>query len=354
MPMPPEPDPSASPIRILAWPHQRSRNIYTHDLYRHIATLSTGSAEIAEYRVGRGWQERSEIVHLHWPEIACDPAPTWRAAGKAGIVMADLLACRLRGARIVWTQHDAGSHEQTHPRLERWYTTALRRLTSGLIHLSRAAADADQGGLAIPTRVIPLGPPSIPPDLPDSTEARRRLDLPTGTLLATVGRLQRYKQIPALIEEFTRRGRSDAHLLIAGEVPDPREAEAIEKVARGSDRVIYRPGWLEEEDFHLSLRAADLIVLAYADHLNSGVALFSLGAGTPVAVSDSPALRELRSRFGESWVRIIPTPVDPAILDDVMSWATSDVARPPIELMSWDDIAAATMAFYAEIIAGTA
>jgi beta-1,4-mannosyltransferase len=349
-----QPDATAPSRRVLAWPRERSRNIYTHDLYRHLESTGDGSASVGEYRVGRGWRQRSDIVHMHWPEIACDPTPTWKAAGKAGVVVVDLLACRLRGARIVWTQHDSGSHEQIHPRLERWYTRALRELTSGVIHLSQAAADQDARDPSMPTRVIPLGPPSTPADLPDADEARRRLDLPDGVLLATVGRLQRYKQIPALIDEFLRSDRSDAHLLVAGEVPDPREADAIERAALGSDRVIFRPGWLEEADFHLCLRAADVVVLGYADHLNSGVALFSLGAGTPVAVSDSPAIRELRSRFGAAWVRIVPTPVDPDVLEDVVTWSTSDQTRPPIELVSWAEIANATMAFYEEIIAGTA
>ena len=349
-----EPDASARSFRILAWPRERSRNIYTHDLYRHVEALGATSASVREYRVGRGWRHRSDIVHMHWPEIACDPAPTWKAAGKAGIVVADLLACRLRGARIVRTQHDSGSHEQIHPRLERWYTTVLRRLTGGVIHLSRAAADVDTRDRAIPTRVIPLGPPSTPSDLPDKAEARRRLNLPGGVLLATVGRLQRYKQIPALIDEFVRSERTDAHLLIAGEVPDPSEADAIQRAASRSDRVIFRPGWLEEADFHLYLRAADVVVLAYADHLNSGVALFSLGAGTPVSVSDSPAIRELQSRFGDGWVRIIPTPVDPDTLEGLISWATSEAERPPIGFTSWNEIASDTMTFYEEIIDGTA
>lgn len=352
--MTPASDGGPRSIRILAWPRKRSRNIYTHDLYRHVEALDDVSATVREYRVGRGWRHRADIVHLHWPEIACDPVPTWRAVGKAGIVAADLLACRLRGARIVWTQHDSGSHEQIHPRLERRYTDALRRLTSGVIHLSQAAADADTRGGTPPTRVIPLGPPSTPADLPDMAEARRRLALPDGVLLATVGRLQRYKQIPELIDQFIRGDRADAHLLVAGEVPDPDEAEAIEQAAGRSDRVIFRPGWLEETDFHLHLRAVDAVVLAYADHLNSGVALFSVGAGTPVAVSDSPAIRELQARFGDGWVRIIPTPVDPGVLDDLISWATSGTTRPPLDFTSWEDIAGDTVAFYEEILAGTA
>ena len=59
-----------------------------------------------------------DVLHAHWPDKALNAPRGW-GRGRAAAALAISQAAHLRGARVVWTAHNAEPHESRHPRLER-------------------------------------------------------------------------------------------------------------------------------------------------------------------------------------------------------------------------------------------
>ncbi len=113
------------PLRLVSWPYERSDCNYIIQLYAHLQEVAGTQIEISEFRVGRFWRPKADVLHLHWPEIALDSPSNLRAAAKATVVLLDVLSMRLRGTRVVFTRHDLMSHKQSHPRAERRFVRLI-------------------------------------------------------------------------------------------------------------------------------------------------------------------------------------------------------------------------------------
>jgi glycosyltransferase involved in cell wall biosynthesis len=126
-------------------------------------------------------------------------------------------------------------------------------------------------------------------DLPPRGAARRRHDVPTGTMLLFLSRLHPKKGLDLLIPAFARADLShDATLVIAGP-PDSAEYEShLRGLVKEHDigrRVIFT-GMLYGKDRLALMADADLFVLpSYQENFGIVVAE-ALACGTPVLISD--------------------------------------------------------------------
>jgi len=301
---------------------------------------------------------RIDVVHLHWPDL------TFLSGHRLSIMRARLLLfgtalrlARLRGTRMVWTVHNLDAHEErATPALRARLRGMLARELDGILALSSSSLDAAREAYpelaGLPGFVTPHGHYRAEYDLTrPRTAARARLGVDPGvTLLAAVGQVRPYKNIPRLLEAFRRVEGEQLRLAIVGRVSPPGLAEEIARIAADDPRVILRPQFQSDEAIADWMRAADLVVLPYRKVLNSGSALLALSADRPVLVPALGSLDELRETVGEDWVRTFPGEISPDILRDALDWLdTPRGARVDLAAFDWHTVAQQTYDAYREV-----
>lgn len=299
-----------------------------------------------------------DIVHLHWPDL------TFLSGHRLSIMRARLLLfgtalrlARLRGTRMVWTVHNLDAHEErATPALRARLRRMLARELDGILALSQtslgAAREAYPELAELPGFVTPHGHYRDQYDLTATrSEARARLDVdPAVTLLAAVGQVRPYKNIPRLLEAFRAVEGDHLRLAVVGRVSPPDLAEEITRLAAEDPRVIVRPTFQPDDAIADWLRAADLVVLPYRKVLNSGSALLALSADRPVLVPALGSLDELRGQVGDEWVRTFADQISSDILRDALGWVdTPRAERVDLAAFDWHTVAHTTYDAYREV-----
>lgn len=343
-------------LQVLAWP-LTSGNPYIADLYRRIEAADP-AIEVSAFAPATAWRATPDVVHVHWPEAACSSPRLLHALAKSVAVIATLALHKARGASIIWTCHNLAGHDQRHPRLESMVQRLFDRLVDGVIHLDQRSiercAQARPRLAGRPTTVVPHGHYGALADgSPDRDEARALLGLdPEATVLASVGMIRPYKNIPALIEAV-RAMRTEASLLVAGSADDPAERQRVETAAGGDPRIELALRWLDDDELATRIRAADAVVLAYRNVHNSGAAILALSLGRPVVVTPNGAMAGLANAVGEDWVHLLTEPLDGPVLDRLAAWARNPRPdRPDLSSLDPDRAAALTAQFFRRIDQG--
>jgi len=337
-------------MRILARPAFRNKaeNPYNWLLYTHMASLGVKVEEFSPYRVLVG---RYDVWHLHWPEGGLMCLNLLQALRLSlGLVILVELA-RIRGTKIVWTVHNLKSHEGLYPKLEAWFWQAFIRRVDGYISLSETA-----GQLALrcfPTLherqgfVVPHGHyRGVYPNQITKSEVRQMLNIPPESkVIAFVGQIRAYKNVPHLIDVFRDLSEPQTLLLVAGEPNAPETEQVVKKAAEGESRVRLFLKTVPDEALQLYLNAADLVVLPYRRILNSGTALLALSFDKPILLPSQGALQELQEIVGTAWVRTYTGELTSTELAEALDWAlcTSRPTTAPLEALNWKPIAQKTL-----------
>jgi glycosyltransferase involved in cell wall biosynthesis len=256
----------------------------------------------------------------------------------------------LRDIRIVWTAHNVGGHETRHPGVEARTWRAIVHHLDGYVSLSRAARDelekAYPGLRDCPSFVIPHGHyRGAYPDEVTRREARAALDLPRSVpVLLYFGYVRPYKNVPSLVRTF-RALDTEAHLVVAGNPETVGLAQAVRTAATDASGIRLHLDFIPEERVQLYFRAANGVVLPYADILNSGTAMLALSFDRPVLVPNKGAMGELRERVGTKWIRTYAPPLTTDVLTSALSWVrdASRPSRPPLDTFEWGAIAQQTL-----------
>src|SRR3954451_17064996 len=337
-------------LRVLAWPGLAARrsNPYTWLLYSHLARLGVRIEEFTPLRALRGGYD---ILHLHWPDKALNAHGLALRAAGALVALASIIVARRRGARVVWTAHNAAPYESRHPGLER----------RGCVGAAGGRGDppppcptADGRGPVPGARHAAKHPGtcgSLPGQLPDSftrAEAWVALGLhPPVPVVAFFGLIRGYKGVPHLIR--TARALADDLVLLVAGAPQPAAlAVEVRSAAAGDPRIRLSLGHVPDHEVQQYFRGADLVALPFSDITNSGSALLALGFDCPVLVPDRGAMGELQALAGPEWVRTYEGELTPAVLAEALEWARTSrtSASPPLTGLDWSRIADETHAFY--------
>lgn len=242
-------------------------------------------------------------LHVHWT------APVLQRAGSDREARALLASFEQRletfkgaGGRIAWTVHNVLPHERRYEELEAAVCRSLAE-RADLIHvLCARTPELTEPHYTLPpekVRVIPhpsyLG---IYPAHLSRAQARFELGLGAGdTVLAVVGGIRRYKGIDALLEAFdeVRQGDASLKLIVAGRPIAFPGLEAMRGRLERDPAIVAKLDRIPDEDLQLYLGAADVVVLPYADILNSGVLMLGLSFGRPVIAPDRGCVADLVS-----------------------------------------------------------
>lgn len=346
-------------LRVIARPGfgHRGANPYTWLLYSHLERQ--GGVKVDEYGWRRILRRRYDVWHLHWPEGHLNDRSTALALRRTASELSWIRWARSRGARIVWTIHNLRAHEGYHPAVEAAFWRDFIGHLDGHISLSRASqaqAFARFPRLAsLPGFVIPHGHyrTSYPAPL-DPIEARHTLGLdPMATVVALVGYVRAYKNVPRLIQAFRALPGQDLVLLIAGESKSPELSAQIGEAAASDPRIRMDLRFLDEARVHRYVSAADLVALPYREVLNSGSAILALSLDRPVLAPDAPSIIELQETVGPAWLRTYSGELTAEHLGSALTWVrqTCRPSSAPLESLDWDRIAAATLAAYRHVLA---
>lgn len=351
-----------SPMRVLAWPAYLNRflNPYNWLLYTHMSRLGARVDEFSPTRLLRGGRYR--IWHLHWPDFILNQTSRRIATAWLAFLLRSMDAARRRGVKVVWTVHNLRAHEGCHPALERWFWPRFTRRLDGYISLTetsrRAAVERFPALRDITGAVVPHGHyRGVYPDASTRAQARAALELPQRARVHLfIGHLRPYKSVPALVTAFRQLADPRAMLVVAGRPHSPELRADVERAAGDDPRVRLYLGFVPARRVQLYLRAADLVVLPYAEILNSGSSLLALSFDRPILVPAKGSLRELQAQVGSDWVRTYSGTLNAAELADGMRWAleTPRSELAPLEAFDWDAVARSTLEAYERISEGGA
>ncbi|XJJ70796.1 glycosyltransferase [Novosphingobium sp. BL-8A] len=252
---------------------------------------------------------RCDIIHLHWPQkVVQDSLP--RSLRSIALWLAFLALQKARGARIVWTIHNAASHEAHRPRLERWWMTRLLGLVDGIHALSDISLR--EAGVIYPavTAKHRLVAPHWTYDGAYPAAAQR----PEGPeTIAFLGDLKAYKGLDALLAALESAPPDSRHYLVHGLPADGLDPETL--TARL--QALRRRGWhidyvlerLSDQEMADRLAQSRLLVLPYHSGENSGLAVLAAERGTPMLVSALPAFEPMLEELGAPRAAVIEGPL---------------------------------------------
>lgn len=352
------PSTSSTPLRVLAWPAFANKrgNPYTALLYEPMTALRV---QVEEFTLGRLLTGTYDIIHVHWPDGLFVRRDAWKALAGGTVLLALLWLARRRGAQLVWTVHNLGAHESHHPRLEQIFWQGFVRQVDGFISLSAAGLDAIEARFPDladrPRWIVPHGSyrerypaPAAP------AEARHRLELSDDdVVLVHVGFIRPYKNVPHLVRTFHAVTAPTMRLLIAGQPASASLRDEIAAAARGDARIRLHVGYVPDAQLADYLASADLVVLPYAEILNSGTALLALSFNRPVLVPARGAMQELQQDIGADWVRTYTGPLTPEDIQHAAAWArqTPRAAEAPLDRRAWPHLARQTVDAYRALLA---
>ncbi|GAA4183167.1 hypothetical protein GCM10022288_02150 [Gryllotalpicola kribbensis] len=331
-------------------------NPYTARLYRSMAGLGVTVRDLSYWRLATA---RVDVVHLHWPELTfLSGRRSWRTVARLTLFFGALRLAQRRGTRLVWTVHNVVDHEQrSTPALRARLRRLLVANVDGILSLSGSGVEAARAAYPElaerPAFVTPHGHYRADYDFSAPRgAARARLGLgEDGLVVASVGQLRPYKNVPRLLEVF-RAADPVAQLAVAGRPSSDAERERIVDAAAGDPRIVLDLAFQSGQRVADWLRASDLVVLPYRAIENSGSAILALSASRPVLVPRIGAMGELAELVGPAWVRTYEGDFDAAVLADALAWAR-DEPRPEVAdlgALEWAAIAQATLDAYRAVL----
>ena len=282
-------------MRILAQPAFKSSNPYTGTIYHAMIALGTVVDEFSPTKLLVG---NYDVWHRHWPSRSLNHPNPLTALVKVLAAVTCTLIARLKGIRIIWTIHNVGSHEQFYPRLERLYWLFFIAQLDGYISLSESAllaATKRYPRLAqLPGTVVPhIHYREHYKNTMTPKEARKQLHISSSAkVILLLGKLRRYKNIPALVHTFRQMAEPQSLLYIVGQPASDAVADSIRASVQGADNIRLVMEHVAADDVQMYLRAADMVALPYREILNSGSALLALSFDCPVLVLDKGRMEQ--------------------------------------------------------------
>ena len=264
-----------------------------------------------------------------------------------------MLAARQLHIPYVVTSHTGGHSSALRNAARGMQWAALRPLivsAARIVTVSRFEAHAFAQRLHLPAErftVIRNGShlPPVPADAPKSE----------GTLLVSIGRLERYKghhrAIEALPHVLTQV--PDARLLILGAGPYEAELHRIAQKYHLADRVTIRAiPPTQRQELASTLTRASVVMLLSEYEAHPVSVMEALALGRPVLVADTSGLTELAE---DGLVRAVPLDSNARVIAAAIVRQLRDPLVPSgFVLPTWDECALAVRDVYAQVLGTSA
>jgi len=346
-------------MKVLASPYLENFKYNPVQFLLYHAMMGLG-IEIGCFSTNRLLFEYCDIWHLHWPaEDVLNRTNRFGTVINLFKFWAKLKIARAKGTLVVWTVHNVGPHERSHPRLESIFWPIFLGNLDGIICMSASGRsqlyDRHPSAATKPLFIIPHGhyrdayPASVSRD-----QARRALGLKRDEFIAVfLGMIRAYKGVPHLIRCFKAAQLTDARLLVAGKPLNDIIARELNDMAGSGTSVKLFLDFIDQNDIQKFLRAADLVILPYEEISNSGSAILALSFDRPILVPAKGALKELHQTVGPGWIYSYEGRLTPQIIQDAFEWAKMRQNREqcctPMEEFNWERIAKMTLEAFSRL-----
>ena len=281
------------------------------------------------------------VLHLHWanPILQSESDPV-KALRKFEQFTANIKDIRSRGARVVWTIHNAMPHEFHHYSLE----LALYRFLSAEVDIIHVMGEHT---FAATRNFYPLDRDKcvvIPhssyvdeyPDFVDRRAARQRLNLrESEVVLLCMGGIRPYKGLDDLFNAFAALSKEDPRLrlIISGKPGRTVNRPELEKQISANRRVLANLEFVPDSELQVWLRAADIAVLPYRAILNSGSFHLATTFGLPIV---APNLGQIGDMAEKPYVSAFASGV-PGALEAAIKHAVDTMCRPEVADLAAND-----------------
>jgi beta-1,4-mannosyltransferase len=304
-------------------------------------------------------RHRRRILHIHWMYALKLPGKSKlapRLSYVSSIVF--LRVAKLLRYRIVWTVHNVLPHQKITSDDVAVRRRLARAASAVIVHSPSAVAALGAAGVTVHDATVIPHPAFLDhyPVTSDRLESRQALRIPAdATVCLFFGRVEPYKNVPALIDAFRAVSASNpsAYLLIAGACKDPQLRAEIEGAVHPLERataVLRRLGDGEVSSYFL---AADVVACPFLETTTSGSALLALSFGVPIVAPRVGALADLPPDVGFFYDP--PDGFEHALTRALASSgeivAAAGQARAYASTMTWENAAEATDAVYARVLA---
>lgn len=293
------------------------------------------------------------IVHVHWETNIYGSKSAIVSYVRGTYRFFGLGLAQMLGATIVWTMHNAASHDYPHPLIDKRGRELMWRLADAVIIQNRTAISHFQA--THPDSRIQYIPHGNYVGVYGPRCERQNLSRRgvyglgvSDIVLIALGAIRPYKKYESLIDVVVTANKKDPRLklLIVGK-GNPKYIEGLHRRAGGSTAVVISEGHIPETEMAAVLSVADFAVFAYGEtSLTSGALILALSYGVPSIVASMPAdelvingINGYRAGTEDELVEIIkrlPT-IKPLSSERVVA---------SIESANWENVAQQTEALY--------
>jgi beta-1,4-mannosyltransferase len=304
--------------------------------------------------------DRRRILHIHWMYAFRLPGNR-RVAERAAFAssMSFLLLAKLLRYRIVWTVHNVLPHEHITSNDLVVRRTLARFADAVIVHSSSTLPALSAAGIPITDATVIPHPSYVGRYVVTDTResSRASLKLPTdATVCLFFGRIEPYKNVPALIEAFARvaKTHASAFLVVAGACKDPVLRAQLTAMLAPIDRATSVLRRISDDELSSFFRASDVVACPFLDVTTSGSAMLALSFGVPIVAPRIGALADLPDDVGFFY-----QPAEASGLRDALAHALGspdDVAKAAKNAhdyaasMTWARAAEATEAVYRRLV----
>jgi glycosyltransferase involved in cell wall biosynthesis len=292
------------------------------------------------------------ILHVHWTypfRLPFGRGPIARGYVELLAYIVWLLA-KLLGMKLVWTAHNARPHEPLFlddVRAHRFLGNVADRV---IVHSKAAEMQLREMGITNKNiMIIPHGNYiGVYPDETSRALARKKLRIASdASVFLFYGLIRPYKGVEQLMTAFAGLKDDNAVLVIAGNVQDAGLRQMIERAAKRDARLRLMLRHVPDNESQYLFRAADFTVLPYAKSTTSGVALLAASFACPIVAPDQAAFADMPvgMRIAYPAGKLAKALQKAAEASAARQHDMGDTARRYAESLSWDGIAAETLAF---------
>jgi beta-1,4-mannosyltransferase len=309
---------------------------------------------VSEYSHKKALLGKFDILHFHWPDGYINQRNLLKAVQRTLLFALIILITKLKGTHIVWTVHNVTPHDAFHPKLSRLFMHWFINRCNGLIFMSEESKTTFlhlyQPPATTHYAIIPHGHyrNSYPAAI-DKMTAKAKLGLAADKkVLLFCGMIKPYKNIDSLIQTFAQTKLPHYELVIAGKPDSPQLAEQLQQQKGEHANIHLFLQFIPDDQLHIYLSAADIVILPYKSILNSGALLLALSFNKPVIAPHIGAFVALQQELGKQWIYSY----DGDLQVDTLSKALLQLEileRPaicPLENYDWHKLAALTVTFY--------
>jgi len=288
---------------LFVFPDYRRANPYQklmYDFVDSIFNVQFGQIERASVLLRNGGLGRHVLFHLHWEDAVYRHAPDEATAwNQVQSFLTELEHFADAGGRILWTVHNKEPHDDPYPAIHPVFREKLITLADCIhVHGSSAARWLVTAWGIEPEKIAIVPHGNYSPIYKPLEQTKNDLRSPLGLseqdrVFLLFGRLGAYKGAADLIEAFADIGDPQSHLIIAGKPVPPMNGTDASAPDSQSERVIYRPEFVDEAELVRLFQLADFVVLPYKTTLTSGTLLLAFSMVKPVILPDAPGFLDV-------------------------------------------------------------